>query len=279
MYNFPNIFLLNNSLAIDKGANGKLRDGREHLSKGVTDIFAAYGSEVMGVSSSNAQLTVCRELDLLALLSLSILKSEAFNDASTIPADIRSQSAILLRTLPTESWKKIVHPNFYSIHNMPQLAGTLDSNGKCIMPPVTSLTAEKLEAHGCYLLEDGQNIYIWIGKHAVPQLCKDLLGVNSVQEIKSGPVPMLPTLKSPISERVSRMVQELQNHRQVAYYPSIYIINEEGNPMLRSRFVSRLIEDRQPSGPATAGANQETASSGMSYFQWLGFIRSKCQSK
>ncbi|GAA5801836.1 hypothetical protein HPULCUR_007291 [Helicostylum pulchrum] len=265
--------------AIDKGVNGKLRDGREHLSKGVTDIFVAYGSEVMGVSSSNAQLTVCRELDLLALLGLSILKSEAFNDASTIPADIRSQSAILLRTLPIDSWKKFVHPNFYSIHNMPQAAGTLDSNGKCIMPPATSLTAEKLEAHGCYLLEDGQNIYIWIGKHAVPQLCKDLLSVNSVQEIKSGPVPMLPTLKSPISERVSRMVQELQNNRQVAYYPSIYIINEEGNPMLRSRFISRLIEDRQPSGPATAGANQESASSGMSYFQWLGFIRSKCQSK
>lgn len=244
----------------------------------MTDIFASYASEVMGVSSSNAQLTVCRELDLLPLLVLSILKSEGFSDANTIPADIRSQSAILLRTLPTESWKRYVHPNFYSIHNMPQLAGTLDATtGKCILPPPCNLSSEKLEAHGCYLLEDGQNIYIWIGKQAVPQLCKDLLGMNSVQDIKSGQVPMLPMIKSPISERIRHIIQDLQIHRQVAYYPSIYIVKEDGDPMLRSRFLSRLIEDRQPSGPTTAGAKQEAVSSGMSYFQWLGFIRSKSQ--
>ncbi|KAF1807090.1 hypothetical protein V8B55DRAFT_1462229 [Mucor lusitanicus] len=263
--------------ATDKGANGKLRDGRDHLSKQAVDICGAYGKEVLGISSANAQLSVCRPMSLLPLLVLGVLKSPAFQDAP-VPVDMRSQSAILLRTLPTTAWLNFVHPNFYSIHNMPQLAGTLDATtGQCIMPPPLHLSSEKIEAHGCYLLEDGQSIYVWIGKHAVPQLCKDLLGVTSINEVTSGQVPMLPHAKSPISERLEKIVKHLQTDRQVTYYPTIYIIREDGDPMLRSRFLSHLIEDRQPTGPTTAGANQQNVSSGMSYFQWLGYIRSKCQ--
>jgi protein transport protein SEC24 len=88
---------------------------------------------------------------------------------------------------------------------------------------------------------------------------------------------MLPSIKSPISERVTNIIRHLQTDRQITYYPSIYVVKEDGDPMLRSRFLSELIEDRQPTGPATAGANQQNASSGMSYFQWLGYIRSKSQ--
>lgn len=183
------IFNFISFLATDKGANGKLRDGRDYLSKQVIDICSGYGKEVIGVSSANAQLTICRELNLLPLLILGVLKTEAFNDTSAIPTDIRSQSAILLRTLPTDAWLRLVHPNFYSIYNMPQLAGTIDSaTGKCIMPPAHNLSSEKLESHGCYLIENGQQILLWIGKGAVPQLCKDLLGVTSIQEVKSGQV-------------------------------------------------------------------------------------------
>lgn len=262
--------------AIDKGANSKLRDGRDHLSKGVTDICASYGTEVLGLTnSSNAQLTMGRELALLPLLILGILKTGAFNDAA-VPSDLRSQFAILLRTLPTDAWLQLVHPNFYSLHNMPQVSGTT-VDGRFMMPPPHNLSSEKLEAHGCYLIENGQDIYIWIGKQAVPQLCKDLLGANSIVEVKSGQVPMLPLTKSAISERVNNMIQHLQSERQVTYYPSIYIVKEDGDPILRSRFLSLLIEDRQPTGPTTAGAKQDNVSSGMSYFQWLGFIRSKCQ--
>lgn len=73
------------------------------------------------------------------------------------------------------------------------------------------------------------------------------------------------------------MIHWLRTKRQITYYPSIYIVREDDDPMLRSKFLSHLLEDRQPTGPTNAGANQQTANSGMSYFQWLGFIRSKCQ--
>lgn len=88
---------------------------------------------------------------------------------------------------------------------------------------------------------------------------------------------ILPRIKSPISERLNTIIQQLRSERQVTYYPSIYIVKEDGDPALRARFLGQLLEDRQPNGPVTAGANQEIVNSGMSYFQWLGFIRAKCQ--
>lgn len=56
------------------------------------------------------------------------------------------------------------------------------------MPPRLNLSSERLERHGCYLVENGQRILIWIGKEAVPQLCIDLLNVSQVNEIRSGQV-------------------------------------------------------------------------------------------
>ena len=56
------------------------------------------------------------------------------------------------------------------------------------MPPRLNLSSEKLERHGLYLLEDGQNIYIWMGKEAVPPLCMDFLNIANINQVQSGQV-------------------------------------------------------------------------------------------
>lgn len=38
------------------------------------------------------------------------------------------------------------------------------------------------------MLEDGQNIFLWVGRDAVPQLCMDLFGVPGYQSIRGGKV-------------------------------------------------------------------------------------------
>jgi protein transport protein SEC24 len=56
------------------------------------------------------------------------------------------------------------------------------------MPPRLNLSNAKLERHGCYVLENGQRILIWIGRSAVSQLCLDLLGVPNINDVTSGQV-------------------------------------------------------------------------------------------
>ncbi|KAI9316050.1 hypothetical protein BX666DRAFT_1859792 [Dichotomocladium elegans] len=265
--------------AIDKAVTYKLKDARDLLAKAMIDIASAYAREVIGsVASGAARLSLGRNLSMLPFLILAILKTDTFNDAATIHMDKRAQATVLLRTLPHSLWLNYIAPKFYALHNMPQQAGLPDPNtGRCTMPPRMNLSSEKLERHGCYLLHDGQNIYIWISKEAVPQLCIDLLGVPSVAQVQSGKVARIPLQENPFCKRVCNIVSSIQKDHQGAYYPSLYIVGEGGDPMLRVEFLSHLVEDRLPNGPAAAGANLQTVSSGMSYFQWLGFVRAKCQ--
>ncbi|KAI8976442.1 Sec23/Sec24 trunk domain-containing protein [Pilobolus umbonatus] len=263
--------------ALDKAVNYKLRDGRDLLAQQCTEIFSQYKKEMASTAATASQLTISQEMNLLPLLVLGLIKSDALNESPLIPVDMRAQSAIFLRTLPTESWKHYVIPHFYPIHSMPPMAGTMDPTGHCVMPPLMNLSSEKMESHGCYLLENGHTIYLWFGKHCIPPLCRDLLGLSSIQEVKSGQIPLLPSQNTPISDRLVHIVHSIQSNRQTAYYPTLHIIREDEDPFLRSRFLGYLIEDRQPSGPSTAGANLTAVHSGMSYYQWLGYIRAKCQ--
>ncbi|CAO3653770.1 unnamed protein product [Mucor fragilis] len=260
--------------ALDKAVTLKIRDGKEYLAQKTMAICNAYSKEVIGVvPSKSAQLNVCRSLSLLPAMMLALLKSEAFNGTGVVPTNIATQSGILLRTLPTSMWSRYVYPTFYSLHNMPVQAGTFDTNEECIMPPAVNLSSEKLERHGCYLVENGQRILIWIGKEAVPQLCSDLLNVPHVSQVKSGQIPSLPVLNNPFSERVCRIIKNLRTDlRHCNFYPSLYIVREDGEPMLQSWFMTHMLEDKHHVA-SNARFQKTVPYSAMSYYQWLGHIK------
>ena len=50
------------------------------------------------------------------------------------------------------------------------------------------LSSERLERHGLYLIEDGQNIFLWVGRDAVPQLVMDVFEIPSYSELRGGKV-------------------------------------------------------------------------------------------
>lgn len=93
----------------------------------------------------------------------------------------------LLKTMPVQLLLPYIYPTLYSLHNMPAEAGEVGEHG-VVLPPRLNLTGEKLEPHGCYLLENGQNIYIWVGRGVVPQLCMDLFDVKSYEGLRGGKV-------------------------------------------------------------------------------------------
>lgn len=70
---------------------------------------------------------------------------------------------------------------------MPEQCGTIGTNG-IQMPLAMNLSSERLERGGLFLLEDTQNIFLWIGRDAVPQLCQDLFGVPNYESIRGGKV-------------------------------------------------------------------------------------------
>ena len=56
------------------------------------------------------------------------------------------------------------------------------------MPPPLPLSSERLERHGLYLIEDGQTMFLWIGRDAVPQLVADVFNLPSYEVLRGGKV-------------------------------------------------------------------------------------------
>ncbi|TIB87107.1 protein transport protein SEC24 [Wallemia mellicola] len=245
--------------AVERSQSAKLEDARDAVVNKLVDILGQYKSIMTSGGGASAQLMIPENLKNLPLLMLGLLKNVGIRQSSHIPSDLRAYAQCLLTTLPTQSLIPYLYPTLYSLHNMPMEAGTINEQG-LVMPPKLNLTIEKFERHGLYLIEDGQHIFLWIGRDAVPQLVLDVFNLPSLQDLRPGKMT-LPVLENPMSERLNAIVNKVRESRRGPYRPHLYLVREDGDPSLRSWALSLLVEDRFEMG--------------LSYTQWLSTLRDK----
>jgi protein transport protein SEC24 len=125
---------------------------------------------------------------------------------------------------------------------MPPDAGTITDQG-VILPPALNLTSERLERHGLFLIEDSQNIFLWVGHEAVPRLIQDVFDLPSYTDLVGGKYT-LPQLDNPFNQRVNAIVAKTRELRRGVYRPHLYVVKGDAEPALRSWALSLLIEDR-----------------------------------
>jgi len=56
------------------------------------------------------------------------------------------------------------------------------------MPESMPLTSPRFERGMVYLIEDGQEMFLWVSKDAVPRLVMDLFGEPSYEALRGGKV-------------------------------------------------------------------------------------------
>jgi protein transport protein SEC24 len=249
--------------AVERSIHARLEDARDALLNKVVDIFSTYKSTMTSAGTgASPQLSIANNMALLPLMVLGLLKHVGIRSSSQIPSDLRAYAQALLTTFPGQLLLPYIHPNFYCLHNMSPEAGTKSDEGRgpLVMPPKLNLTSERLERHGLYLLEDGQSIFLWVGRDAVPQLCTDVFDVPNYAAIRGGKAT-LPRSENSMNERVNAIVERIRVSRRGPYRPHLYIVKEDGEPSLRLWALSMLIEDRFEQS--------------MSYQQLLGTLRDK----
>lgn len=273
--------------AVERSIHARLEDARDALTNKLVDIMTTYKSTMTSAGSgASAQLSIPSNLSLLPLLILSLLKNVGIRQSSQIPPDLRAYAQALLTTLPVQLLVPYLHPNFYCLHNMPAEAGTwvgaeslpeptvaegqeapapsavalAKARGRFVFPAKLNLTSERLERHGLYLIEDGQNIFLWVGRDAVPQLTMDVFDAPNYAALRGGKTT-LPALENSMNKRVNAIVERIRVMRRGPYRPHLYIVKEDGEPSLRLWALSLLVEDRFENSP--------------SYSQFLGTLKSK----
>ncbi|CEQ39027.1 SPOSA6832_00524 [Sporobolomyces salmonicolor] len=279
--------------AVERSTQSKLEDARDAVQNKLVDILGTYKATMTSAGSgASPQLVISDNMKFLPLLMLGLLKNvralapviypsrvggQAFLElaltrilrttglrhSTMIPSDVRAYAQALLTTLPSQLLIPYLHPVFYSLHNMPKECGTISDAG-VILPHPLPLSSERLERHGLFLIEDGQNIFLWVGRDAVPQLVMDVFDLPSYADLMSGK-RTLPVLDNAFSQRVNAIIGKVREARRGPYYPHLYIVKEDGDPALRQWALSCLIEDRLE-------ATQ-------SYGQFIGMLKDKINDK
>ncbi|KAF8802254.1 hypothetical protein BYT27DRAFT_7113454 [Phlegmacium glaucopus] len=229
--------------AVERSLTNKLEDSRDYVFQKLVELLVSYKmSMTSSGAGASAQLAISDNMKMLPVLILGLLKNVGIRQSAQIPPDIRAYSQALLTSLPSQLLIPYIYPTFYSLHNMPPEAGTIGENG-VILPPALPLTSERLERHGLFLVEDGQTIFLWVGRDAVPQLIQDVFDLPSYDVLRGGKTTLRP-LDNPFSQRVNAVVQKIREMRRGVYYPHLYIVKEDGEPPLRLWALSMLIQDR-----------------------------------
>ena len=251
--------------AVERTLSSGLDGARDAISGKLIELLSTYRKELAGGNMGGGGLQFPANLRGLPVLFLGLTKNLGLRKSSQIPSDMRSAALCLLSTLPLPLLVQYMYPKLYSLHDMPDDAGTVDEKtGEIILPPPQNLSSERLVPYGLYLIDDGQTQFLWVGRDSVPQLLLDVFGVQDRTQVKVGK-QRLPELDNDFNDRVRAVISKSRDHHAKGVgsivVPHLYVVKEDGEPGLRLWAQTMLVEDR--------------ADQGVSLQQWMGMMREK----
>ncbi|RYG52437.1 hypothetical protein EON67_01230, partial [archaeon] len=191
-------------------------------------------------------------LMLLPLYAMGLQKCPLYRGGEHIRADERSSLVYRMLTMPAVDSNIFVYPRLYSLHDMDASAGmpepgaaplsALATQPAVVLPTVVNLTAERLTSDGIFLLDNGVEMYLWIGRACPPAALNALFGISSLDGLDLQSLH-LPELANPFSERVNAIVRALREPHFQAQ--KLRFVREGAGDVAEMRFHWHMVEDKQ----------------------------------
>ena len=144
------------------------------------DMVNAFEKRATGFRGSPHALPLPDNLQALPLFTLALSKSLGFRNTNDVHPDVRAASLNLMRMLPTDLFIQYIYPTLYRIYPLEPECGTLDENGTVVLPPILNLSSEKMSRSGIFLMDNGQDLFVWLGKELPQDLFNALFGVADI---------------------------------------------------------------------------------------------------
>eukprot|EP00741_Cyanophora_paradoxa_P004787 tig00000829_g4645.t1 len=218
---------------------------RQRATDQCVDILYTYRKYCTN-SASSGQLILPEALKLLPLYTLSILKNMAFRAGTDVRMDDRAYLIHNIMSMSAAFSTHYIYPRMFALHNLPSNVGALAQHGDVILPPTISLSSEKLDADGVFLVEDGLLVFLWIGKQVNPAWLTDVFGIPSHVSIEDVDCSQLRLVQydNELSQRINNIVRAVRFSlpRGGSVHPVVRILKQRD--ALESRFFCYLLEDR-----------------------------------
>lgn len=232
------------TLALSKS----LQDVRHYLTDRCVKILLAYRKNC-AASSSPGQLILPESFKLLPLYTLGINKTKAIKGGN-VTSDVRAFYMRLFRSQGVGATMAMLYPRMIALHNMSpedgspikikQEDGTEVTGMRIKSPKLIRPSFQRMEPHGAYLIENGDNCLLWIGADVNPRLLDDLYGVSSLTELDPR-MTSLPKLPTKLSTQARALVQSFASQRQKPTLP--VLIARQNRDASEVEAANMLVED------------------------------------
>lgn len=199
----------------------------------------------------NPNTPVPNSLLLLPLYSMSLQKSLVLRGGADVRIDERAFFQLLLQNMDIEESKVFIYPRMFSIHDMDTESGLPCDNAdedvptagpaSVRLPSILNLSYERLVSEGMFLLENGCDMFLWIGRAVNPAIPQTLFNCQSLEGVDTSTLVIDPE-NSDFSSRVNAIIEALRAERPARYMQLHFI--KEGDGYAEAFFARFLIEDR-----------------------------------
>ncbi|NXL33637.1 SC24C protein, partial [Glaucidium brasilianum] len=210
---------------------------RDALINQCAQILACYRKNCASPSSAG-QLILPECMKLLPVYLNCVLKSDVLQPGPEVTTDDRAYIRQLVTSMDVAETNVFFYPRL-----LPLTKADVDSDS---LPAAIRNSEERLSKGDIYLLENGLNIFVWVGVNVQQGLIQNLFGVSSFSQI-SNTLSILPVLENPFSKKVRSIVDMLQVQR--SRYMKLIIVKQEDK--LEMLFKHFLVEDKSLSGGAS----------------------------
>ncbi|CAH2107646.1 unnamed protein product [Euphydryas editha] len=226
-------------------------------------LFATHRlAENLPVGASSASLHAPLTLRLLPLYILALLKRKAFRTGTSTRLDERVADMCMMKCAPLPALLRAVHPDLYALHALRDHVHRRDHDRDhdhdhdAPDPPRLQLSAERINMNGAYLLDDGENMIIYVCHGVSPAFLSETFGVAAFSQLPDE-ARSVPRIECEGNELLHSFIDKLNDDRP---YPASILILRDNSPS-RQLFTERLIEDR--------------VESAFSYYEFLQHVKTQ----
>ncbi|KAF9578123.1 COPII coat Sec23p-Sfb3p heterodimer component, partial [Lunasporangiospora selenospora] len=225
--------------AIAQSLNKPLNDVREALTEKCVKILSSYRKNCAS-STAPGQLILPESYKLYPLYALSLLKSQSLRGAKDITSDRRVHHMRMFKSMGVPESIAFFYPRMISVHDMDEKIGSMSPTGRMVLPPQIRVSYARLQSYGAYLLENGQNVYFWLGRDVDSRFLTDVFGAPTLDGVDPN-MHFLPELATQANTQIRSMIDHLQTQR--SKFLGLIVVRQ-GREQSELDFANQLVEDK-----------------------------------
>ncbi|KAG0291342.1 COPII coat Sec23p-Sfb3p heterodimer component [Linnemannia gamsii] len=225
--------------AIAQALSKPLNEVREALTDKCVKILSSYRRNCAS-STAPGQLILPESFKLFPLYTLSLLKSKTLRGGRDINSDMRVYQMRMLKSMGVSESIVFFYPRMIAVHTMDERVGVMNLNGRVFLPQLVRVSYARLNPIGAYMLENGQRLFLWLGREIHEQFLQDVFGVQTLDEVDSS-LRFLPELDTQTSSQL-RMIRTYMQAQRPRYLDLTIV--RQGKDQAELDFSNLLTEDK-----------------------------------